>query len=51
MGTDRRPTKQEKQTAAAALQALNDGDVEKALLLDRLLEMTQEDNDNSNEGQ
>ena len=45
MGIDRKPTKQEEQAAAAALDALNNGDMAKAKLFNKLLEMTIEDND------
>jgi hypothetical protein len=45
MGSDRKPTKEEQQAAAAALQALHDGDVANAKFLNKLLEMTIEDND------
>ena len=51
MGSDRKPTKEEQQAAAAALQALHDGDIAKARFLNKLLEMTQEDNDKKAEGQ
>ncbi|MEU8412647.1 hypothetical protein AB0C24_07675 [Amycolatopsis japonica] len=45
MGKDREPTKQERQAAAASLEALYAGDYKKAAVMDKLLEMTIEDND------
>ncbi|MFD9889344.1 hypothetical protein ACFWY9_08385 [Amycolatopsis sp. NPDC059027] len=45
MGSEREPTKQELQAAAASLHALNEGDMEQAKFLSKLLEMTIEDND------
>lgn len=42
---DRKPTEKEAQAAAAALQALNEGNIKQAKLLGKLLKMTQEDND------
>lgn len=51
MGSNRKPTQEEQQAAAAALQALSEGDVAKAKFLNKLLEMTIEDNDKEAEGQ
>ncbi|MYW90018.1 hypothetical protein G3I59_05140 [Amycolatopsis rubida] len=48
--SDRKPTKEEAQVAAAALQALHEGNVRQARLLNKILEMTQEDNDNESQG-
>ena len=50
MGTNRKPTQEEQQAAAAALQALSEGNVTQAKLLNKLLEMTIEDNNKEAEG-
>lgn len=50
MKPERKPTQKEAQVAAAALHALSEGNIENARLLNRILEMTQEDNDKESEG-
>lgn len=47
--TNRKPTKAEDQAAAAVLDAVNNGDLKRAAMLNRLLEMTIEDNDKATE--
>ncbi|MFI0804352.1 hypothetical protein SAMN04489729_3456 [Amycolatopsis lurida] len=47
--TDREPTKSERQAAAAALDALNNGDLKRAAMFGALLDMTIEDNDKAAE--